>query len=127
MHIIPLDIQKGMIVMDRSNHQIGIVDDFRFRENEDHPEVDPADIDGIDRNPPHSIIGDLARSFAPEDMPEAVRDRLLMEGYVRVHTTGVFKTHRYVLPEQISALTGKGLTLNVSRDELIRRHRFSAL
>ncbi|MGV8830584.1 MAG: hypothetical protein ACOH2N_01305 [Devosia sp.] len=118
MHIIPQDIHNGMPVRDKVGDDIGTVEDFRFSENEQDPHVDPADIDGVDRRRNVSIIEQVAKSFAPSELPEELRDRLLMEGFVRVHISGPFAGHRYVLPEQIQSASDDALVLNLSQAEL---------
>ena len=65
---------------------------------------------------------DIAEAFAPYDMPEELRDRLLSEGYIRLDTKGLFAADRYILPEQIASSVGDELMLNVSKDELMKRH-----
>jgi len=122
MQTLPRDIHVGMHVYDSARNEIGKIDDFRFSENEDNPDTIPDDIDASDRQPDNSLIEDIAEAFAPEDMPEGLRDRLLTEGYVRLDTKGLFAADRYILPEQIDSASGDALMLNVTKDELIRRH-----
>ena len=122
MQTLPLDVHKGMKVFDNARHEIGKVEDFRFSENEDNPDVTPEDIDASDRDVDHSLVDDLAAAFVPEGIPEALRDRLLSEGYIRLDTKGLFASDRYILPEQIASSAGDELTLNVSKDELLKRN-----
>ena len=49
MQTLPRDIHKGMTVFDRASNEIGKIDDFRFSENEDDPDVIPGDLDASDR------------------------------------------------------------------------------
>ena len=121
MQIIPREIHKGMTVRDNANQEVGIVNEFRFSENEDTPEIDPADIDGTDRPHNLSIIQQFAQALVPNDLPDELRDRLLMEGYVCVHASGPFGGRLFVLPGQILAATDGSLTLSVSKAELIHR------
>jgi hypothetical protein len=122
MQTIPRDIHTGMRVLDANRNEIGKVEDFRFSENEDNPGVEPAALDADATGEDHSLIGDLARTFAPDDLPQTLRDRLLREGYVRLDTKGLFAADRYILPDQIASAAGDELTLNVSKDELMKRH-----
>jgi hypothetical protein len=122
MQTLPRDIHTGMTVLDIDRKEIGKIEDFKFSENEDQPDVTPADIDGTDRQPDDSLIADVARAFAPDDLPETLRDRLLTEGYVRLDTKGLFAADRYILPEQIISSTGDELMLNVRKDDLMKRH-----
>jgi hypothetical protein len=111
-----------MRVIDVDSNEIGKIDDFKFSENEDTPEVTPAGIDASDRQGDSSLVGDIARAFAPDDLPEALRERLLREGYIRLDTKGLFAADRYILPGQIARSEGDTLILNVRKDELMTRH-----
>ena len=118
MKTIPLDIAKGMKVVDPSKKEIGTVEDFHFSENEDMPDIEPAE---LDRDTPaeHSLMRDLAEAFVATDLPQVLQERLLLEGYVRLAPRGL-GAHRYVLPEQIASLQGNTLVLNVDREHLIK-------
>jgi hypothetical protein len=122
MQTLPRDVHTGMRVIDADSNEIGKIDDFKFSENEENPEVTPADLDASDRQGDTSLVGDIARAFAPDDLPEALRDRLLSEGYVRLDTKGLFAADRYILPDQIASSDGDSLMLNVRKDELMTRH-----
>lgn len=123
MQTIPRDLHKGMRVFDRSNQEIGKVEDFRFSENEDNPDVIPTEVDGADRRRRGGLVEDIAEAFLPDDeVPEVLRDRLLTGGYVRLDTKGLFAADRYILPEQIAASSGDALMLAVTKDELMKRH-----
>ena len=123
MQTLPRDIHNGMRVLDADRKEIGKIDDFKFSENEDQPEVTPADLDRADREEDDdSLVRDVARAFAPDDLPEALRDRLLSEGYARLDTKGLFAADRYILPDQIISSTGDELLLNVRKDDLMKRH-----
>ena len=123
MQTLPRDIHTRMTVLDIDRNEIGKIEDFKFSENEDQPGVTPADLDASDREDDNrSLIDDVARAFAPDDLPETLRDRLLTEGYVRLDTKGLFAADRYILPEQIARTDGDALILNVRKDELMTRH-----
>jgi hypothetical protein len=109
-----------MKVFDRTQKQIGKVDDFRFSENEDSPDLQPAELDATDRYRDDSLVENIAEAFGADELPEALRDRLLREGYIRLDTAGLFAADRYILPDQIAASTADGLVLNVTKDELIK-------
>jgi hypothetical protein len=57
-----------------------------------------------------------------EDHVVVERQRLLQQGFVRIDANGIFAADRYVTPEQIDSVTGDGLMLNVTKDELIKKH-----
>ncbi|HVX73954.1 MAG TPA: hypothetical protein VHB19_14215 [Devosia sp.] len=122
MQTLPSDIRTGMTVYDNQHHAIGKIDDFKFSENELEPDVEPADIDGSDRRGAReTILASIAEAFGKEELPEALRDRLLTEGYIRLDTKGLMARDRFILPEQIASTTGDEVMLNVSKDDLIKR------
>ncbi len=122
MQTLPRDIHKGMTVYDSRHKAIGKIDDFKFSENEDEPDVEPTDIDGGDRKDrSETILSAIAEAFGGEEIPEPLRSRLLVEGYIRLDTKGLLARDRFILPSQIASAAGDEVTLNVDRDELIKR------
>ncbi|MEP7241297.1 MAG: hypothetical protein ABI697_10470 [Devosia sp.] len=122
MQTLPQSIHVGMKVLDRSRHEIGTVDDLKFPENATDPDVEPADIDGTDRNGRReTILSSIAEAFGDEPLPDALRDRLLREGYIRLDTKGLLARDRFILPSQIASAAGDEVVLNVDKDALIRR------
>ena len=122
MDTLPRDIHIGMTVYDSAHHAIGKVEDFKFSENEDNPDVQPADIDGTDRkNGRESILTAIAEAFGAEEIPEPLRDRLLREGYIRLDTKGLLAKDRFILPSQIASTIGDEIMLNVDKDQLVKR------
>lgn len=122
MQTLPNEIYKGMKVFDRTQKHIGKVDDFRFSENEESPDLQPAELDATDRRRDDSLAENIAQAFGADELPEVLRDRLLREGYIRLDTAGLFAADRYILPDQIASTTADAVILNVSKDELIKRH-----
>jgi hypothetical protein len=122
MDTLPRDIHIGMTVYDSAHHAIGKVEDFKFSENEENPDVTPADIDGTDRRDGReSILTAIAEAFGDEEIPEPLRDRLLTEGYIRLDTKGLLAKDRFILPSQIASTFGDEIMLNVDKDELVKR------
>jgi hypothetical protein len=122
MDTLPRDIHIGMTVYDSAHHAIGKVEDFKFSENEDNPDVQPADIDGTDRKDGReSILTAVAEAFGGEEIPTPLRDRLLREGYIRLDTKGLLAKDRFILPSQIASSFGDEITLNVDKDQLVKR------
>jgi hypothetical protein len=120
MQTLPRDIHKGMTVLDSTHRPIGTIDEFRFSENQDFPDTEPADLDMTDKVRESSLIQDIAEVFADDDMPDVLRDRLIREGYIRLDTAGLFAADRYIFPDQISNVTGDEVILNVSKDQLMK-------
>ncbi len=116
-------IREGMVVYDRNDQYLGKVESLYMgastpAENErgegaaTAPDPDMRD---------DTLVDDIAKVFAPDDIPEVLRKRLLHDGFIRVDTAGLFAADRYALPEQIASVTGDRVRLRVSRDELIKR------
>lgn len=124
MHNVLEHINEGMKVFDATNHEIGKVEWVKLSdEDPDTPETEVADVSAIERaDENHSLIADLARAFRDDEMPDVLRDRLLREGFIRMDADGLFAADRYVLPDQIAAVSENGVMLKVSKDELIKRH-----
>jgi hypothetical protein len=68
-----------------------------------------------------SLIEDVATAIFPSDqVPETLRQRLLRQGFLRIDSTGLFAADRYVMPDQIADVSVDRVTLQVTRDELIK-------
>ena len=116
-------IEEGMKVFDRERHEIGKVEYVQFGDDDpETPEVEAAAPNTLDdRN--RTLVDDIALAFtASDDLPEEIRQRLLEQGFVRIDANGIFAADRYVTPEQIDSVTGEGLMLNVTKDELIKKN-----
>jgi hypothetical protein len=68
------------------------------------------------------LIHNFAKAFAVDEVPEELRERLINQGFVRIDANGLFAADRYITPQQIDSVSGDGLMLNVTKDELIKRH-----
>lgn len=121
MQALPRDIHVGMKVYDNHHKHIGTIDDLKFPENAADPGVEPADLDHTDTDRRETVLGAIAEAFAPDELPETLRERLLREGYIRLDADGLFAADRYVLPSQIASAAGDEVTLNVEKDQLIKR------
>ncbi|MGV3650472.1 MAG: hypothetical protein ACO1OK_03545 [Devosia sp.] len=114
------DIREGMSVYDRDQHKIGTVERVKFGDDDPStPEVEAT----TSSEPPRqdSLIENIAEAFAPDDIPEALRQKLLQQGFVRLDTSGLFASDRYILPDQILGVSDDKVTLKVSKDELAKR------
>ena len=113
-------VEEGMKVFDREHHEIGKVEYVRFGDDDpDTPEVEAGGLsDTRDRD--GTLVDNIVRAFSTDELPEELRQRLLHQGYVRLDANGLFAADRYITPEQIDSISGEGLMLNVTRDELIK-------
>lgn len=109
-------IREGMAVYDRAGDKIGTVEQVHFGPDDEYGRgaAEPASV----RDRDESLIDTIAEVFAPNDMPEAVRSRLLQQGFIRVDATGLFAADRYITPDQIAQVAGDRVVLRVSREEL---------
>ena len=116
------DVEEGMKVFDRDRHEIGRVETVTFGDDDPStPEVEAAGPSGTPEQD-GGLLGNIADVFHPDDMPEAVRARLMQQGFVRLDAAGLFAADRYITPDQIGGVTTDGLILNVTKDELLKRH-----
>lgn len=114
-------IQEGMKVFDRDHHEIGKVEYVQFGDdNPATPEAEAVAPNTLDDRP-RTLVGAIADAFGDDDLPEEIREKLLMQGFVRIDANGLFAADRYVTPEQIASVSGEGLMLNVTKDELVKR------
>jgi uncharacterized protein YrrD len=122
-------IREGMTVYDREGKKVGTVEDIYFGEVD--PQTDefglgPQDVSGpgaagesrgaVD----FAFGGIISPSGEIGEMDETVRKRLLREGYVRMDTSGLFSSDRYILPDTIKSISEDAVHLRVSGDELIK-------
>lgn len=121
MDILSRDIVIGMNVYDSSREHIGVVDDFKYGEVDPVTGAEAATLEGADAPANTSIVAGLAEAFATDEIPDAVRTRLLHDGYIRIRSDGLFHADRYILPSQIASVSGEEIVLNVARGELQKR------
>ncbi len=119
-------VHEGMRVYDRDGKDIGTVD--RVYISEVSPEAErrglgPATEENRNPNPDQprgAVLEDIARVFEPDRLPDTLQRRLYKNGFVRVNASGLLAADRYVLPDQVSRVSDGKVTLNVSRQELIK-------
>ena len=121
-HNVLRRIHEGMKVFDAKHNEIGRVDWVQF--GNDDPSTHEAEAStpgGMERRN-DGLIDNIIDAFRVDDLPEVVRERLLMQGFVRIDAAGLFAADRYILPEQIGSVSGDELMLTVEKDELMKRH-----
>jgi len=115
-------VEEGMKVYDRERHEIGKVEYVKFGEDDpDTLEVEAAAPNTLDDRP-RTLVDDIALAFGSDNLPQEIREKLMQQGFVRIDANGLFAADRYVTPEQIDSVSGEGLMLNVSKDELVKKH-----
>lgn len=121
-HDVLRSVHEGMKVFDASHKEIGRVDWVQF--GNDNPSTEDAEArttEGMEKRE-DSLIDNVVDAFCVDDLPEPVRQRLLMQGFIRIDAAGLFAADRYVLPEQIGSVSGDELMLTVDKDALMKRH-----
>lgn len=113
-------VHEGMKVYDRLNNEIGKVDRVQISDDNPATEEVEAATPGTLHERDRGLIDNIAAVFSPDELPEEIRERLLQQGFVRIDSAGLFAADRYVLPDQILSVTDDAVTLNVSREELLK-------
>jgi hypothetical protein len=119
MHVLE-QISEGMKVLDSKNHEIGKVEWIKLVEEDTTGQPIAADVDEPDRD--KTLIDNLADAFRGDELPEVVQKRLLHDGFIRMDAKGLLAADRYVLPDQIARVTADSVVLNVTKDELVKKH-----
>lgn len=116
------NIEAGMKVFDSNHDEIGKVEFVQFGDDDpETPELEARGLSNMDDGE-NTLLDAIARAFTTDEIPEELRERLLHQGFVRIDSNGLFEADRYITPQQIASVSGDELMLNVTRDELIRRH-----
>ena len=69
-----------------------------------------------------TLVDNIVDAFRVDDLPEEIRQRLLMQGFVRIDAEGIFAADRYVMPDQIAGVADDELMLKVDKAALTKRH-----
>lgn len=121
-HNVLRGIHEGMKVFDAKHNEIGRVDWVQFGNDDPSTEEAEASTPGGMERRNDGLIDNIIDAFRVDDLPGVVRERLLMQGFVRIDAAGLFAADRYILPEQIGSVSGDELMLTVEKDELMKRH-----
>jgi hypothetical protein len=113
-------IRRGMPVFDQSQKQIGVVDYVQLGEEDPlKPAKRVAPEYGMDHT--EWQLESVRDVFEPDELPDILRERLLLYGFVRIDAPGLVNADRYIFPYQIHSVEGHNVTLKVSKEELIQR------
>ena len=117
------NVHEGMKVFDARHKEIGRVDWVQFgNDNPGTEDIEARTTEGVADERDDTLAENIIDAFRVDDLPEEIRQRLLMQGFVRIDAEGIFAADRYVLPEQIAMVSGDELMLKVEKDELVKRH-----
>lgn len=114
-------VRTGMEVRDLNDERVGTVSAVQLSDEDPQqpgPETAGADQAAAPQRDALSRI--LVEAFGAEiKVPEALQERLLHEGYIRVDT-GLLHSDRFVLADQISTVEADTVNLRVLNEELIK-------
>ncbi len=113
-------IHNDLPVFDSAGEEIGKVTYVQIGdEDPSTPDVEVA----TDQRPAvgnNSFIEDLADVFTPEtNIPDEMMARMRRYGFIRIDT-GLLRSDRFALADQIAHVRHDRVTLNVRQDELLR-------
>ena len=113
------NVEQGMRVFDSDHREIGKVEWVQFGDDDpDTPEVEASGPSGPRDD--DNLFDVIAKAFRSDNVPEELRDRLVHQGFVRIDSDGLFQADRYVMPEQIQSVSGDEVTLNVTKEQLVK-------
>lgn len=115
-------IHKDMEVYDLDGERIGTVDQVYMGESSPRAHDLGRGAQSISTTDPtpDSIVEVVARAFDDDRLPQVFRERLLMNGFIRINADGLFAADRYAMPDQIASVSGDRVTLKVHRKDLIK-------
>jgi hypothetical protein len=121
MNIMLSKIHKGMTVYDQSQTEIGTVELVQY--GEEDPLKPRAHTTSYGMTPEQGewLLESNRDVFGTDQLPDLLRDRLLLYGFIRLNGPGLYDTERYILPKQIQSIDGNRITLNISKNELAQR------
>lgn len=112
------NIREGMEVYDARDTRIGTVEYIHFgAETEGDVAAEPSAA-GVRSN---SLVDIFADIFAVDTIPEEVQAQLMQKGFMRIDADGLFAADRYVTLDHVVSVAGDRVSLNVTRDELVKR------
>lgn len=116
-------IKEGMNVYDSENQKLGTVVKLHFGSstqtaNEDGKGAASA-VDPDMRE--ESLIDSFMKTiFGDSSLPEVIRSRLILNGFIKIDSNGLFTEDLYAMPEQIANAAGQDVHLTVTGDSLIK-------
>jgi hypothetical protein len=104
-------IEEGMQVFDNQGTKVGKVEFIHFSETNGSQTAAAA---STPAKPSESTLFDIIRKFFSSDnLPEEMRKRLLMHGFIRIDSAKLFGADRYVMLDQIAKIDKNGVHLKV--------------
>jgi hypothetical protein len=108
-------IEKGMKVFDNSGDEVGTVEWVHFGEVEGPPSTSAA---SPSTGPAQSdLVEIIGNAFSSDNLPQELRERMLMYGFVKMDSKKLFGADRYVMADQIARVEKNGVHLVVADSE----------
>ena len=125
-HSILAQIHEGMEIYDVGDKHIGSVDFVHFgAASETQQQLGVGPVTSAPADDPKmredSIIDNIAEAFQPNEVPQELREKLLVSGYIRMDAAGIFSTDRFIVPAQIVRVADEKVYLSVNRDKLVKK------
>lgn len=118
-------IHNGMKVYDQSQAEIGTVEYVQFGDEDPLKPAKRAVTPGEtgERSRAEWLVESVLDVFSPDNLPDTLRQRLLLYGFIRLEGPGLYDADRYIFPNQIQSVDGQRVTLHVSKNELTQSSR----
>jgi hypothetical protein len=104
-------IEKGMRVYDNQGEEVGTVEFVHFGEASGSRSTGAASLP--DKSAKSDLIEIIRKVFGSDDLPEELRERLLMRGFVKMDSAKLFGADRYAMSDQIAKVENNGVHLKV--------------
>lgn len=108
-------IEEGMKVYDNNGEEIGTVEFIHFSEANGEEFTLAASLP--DEHEEADLVGFIRKLFGRDNLPEELRERLLMNGFIKVDSARFFGADRYVMLNQIAKVEKNGVHLRVADSE----------
>lgn len=109
-------IRKGMRVLSSDGVEVGTVEFVHSAEGAGPGGTAAASLpDQPDRT---GLLETIAEAFRPDTVPEELRERLLMHGFIRIDSAGLFAADRFVMLKDVASVKDEAVRLRLNRDEL---------
>jgi hypothetical protein len=110
-------VEEGMKVYDNQGSEVGTVEFVHFAEASG---MSGAGAASTPSEPAESGLMDiLGKVFGSDDLPEELRERLLMHGFIKMDSARLFGADRYIMFDQISKVEEDGVHLKVADSEAL--------
>lgn len=115
-------VKEGMKVYDANNQELGKVDFVYLGETSSEevakgnvPQTAPAQQNGSE-----TLMLWVQKTAGKDELDPVLQKRLLYYGYAHVDVPGLLAHNRFIMPDQITQVTDKGIVLKATRKELIK-------